>query len=152
MGIHEEGIPNTSLHLIFMPLFLVEHLVILFHPNSPKSGPTEEMPNFGHLPELKRNPFTKDPLHPIEAIKVAGSHPAKLMHNVSSPSPSPTCLNAIPKLGFHRFASVREAKDTLLGNASRCNSGSLFIHRHRLMPNRPNKGGFLTATERVPYL
>ena len=146
MGIHEKGILNARLHLGFMPLFLVEHLVIPLNPNGPNSSPPKEMPNFDHLTELKRDPFTKECLLPIEAIKMVGSHPTKLMHNVGSQSPSPTCLNAIPKLMFHRLASVREAKDTLFGDANRCNSDSLFVHRHRLMPNRPNKMGFLTAT------
>jgi len=135
-----------------MPLFLVEHLVIPLHPNGPKSSPTKEMPNFDHLAELIRGPFTKECLLPIEAIKVAGPHPTKLMHNVGSPPPSPTCLNAIPKLMFHRLASVWEAKDTLFGDASRGNSGSPFVHCNRLMPNRPNKSSFFTAMERVPYL
>ena len=152
MGIHEKGIPDVSLHLRFMPLFLVENLVVSFNPNRPKSGPTEEVPNFSHLPKLEWNSFTEDALLPIEAIKVAGSNSTKLMHNVSSPSPCPPSLNTIPKLVFYRFTSVRKAKDTLLGDASRRNSGSPLVNRHRLMPNRPNEGGLLAATKRVPHL
>jgi hypothetical protein len=65
-------IPNARLHLGFMPLFLVEHLVIPLHPNGPKGSPTEEMPNFNHLAGFVRDPFTEKGLLPIEAIKVAG--------------------------------------------------------------------------------
>jgi hypothetical protein len=72
VGVHDEGIPNARLHLRLMPLFLVEHLVVPLHPNGPKGNPTKEMPNFNHLAEFIRDPFTEDGLLPIEAIKVTG--------------------------------------------------------------------------------
>ena len=152
VGIHEKGIPNAGLHLRFMPLLLVKDLIISFNPNSPKGGTPEEVPNFGHLPKLERDSFTEDALLPIEAIKVAGSNPTKLMHNESGPSPCPPSLNTIPNFVFYRFTSVRKAKNTLLGDASRCNSGSPLVNRHCLMPNRPNESGLLATTKRVPNL
>jgi hypothetical protein len=91
-------------------------------------------------------------LFPIETIVIAGPNSTKFVHDEGSPSPSSPGLDAIPKLMFHRFTSVRHTKNTLLGYRSRCNSRPPLINRHRLMPNRPNEGGLFAISKRVPHL
>ena len=71
-GIHEEFVPNAGLILGFMPLFLIKHLVVPFHPNGPKRNTLEKMPNFDQFAEFVRDYFAKNRLFPIETIKVAG--------------------------------------------------------------------------------
>ena len=146
MGIHEKFVPNVGLHLGFMPLLLVEHLVVPLHPNGPKSNTSEEMPNFDHLAELVRDPFTKNCLFSIETIKVAGSNSAQFVHNIGGPPLNPPSLYTLPKLVLEPFTSVGKTKDLLFGDASRRNTGSPIIHRHRLVPNGPNEGDSFPTT------
>ena len=146
VGIHEKFVPNAGLHLGFMPFFLVENLVIPLQSNGLKSNTAEEMPNFDHLTEFVRDHFTKNGLFPIETIEVAGPNSAQFMHNIGGPPSSPPSLNTIPKFMLDRFISVRKTKDALLRDASRRNTGSPLVYRHRIMPNGPNEDGLLATT------
>ena len=121
VGIHEKFVPNVGLHLGFMPLLLVEHLVVPLHPNGPKSNISEEMPNFDHLAEFVRDPFTKNCLFSIETIKVAGSNSAQFVHNIGGPPPNllaciqfqNLCLNHSLVLGRQKIYCLEMLADTI---------------------------------------
>jgi hypothetical protein len=57
------------------------------------------------------------------------------MHDIGGPSPSPPCLNTIPKFMFDQFTRIRHSKNTLLENGGRCNASSPFVNCHRFVPN-----------------
>ena len=58
-----------------MPLHLVEHFVITFDPDGPKSNVPKKVPNFNHFSISFGDSFPKHHLLPIEAVIVAGSNP-----------------------------------------------------------------------------
>lgn len=80
-----------------MPLFMIEHPIILLNPYRPKSNSSKEVPNLNLLDKLLRNSFPKEGLLPVKVI-VARSSPTKLMHDEGGPPLSMPHLNEIPKL------------------------------------------------------
>ena len=95
------------LNLGFMPLYLAKYFVISFDPNGPKSNAPKKVPNFNHFSISLGDSFPEINLLPIEAIVITGPHPTKFVHDISSPSPCPSSLNAVPKFMFNKFIGVR---------------------------------------------
>ena len=71
---YNELIPNLLFDLSLKPLFVVEHLVIAFNPNSPQCNASKKMPNLDPFAIFIRNPFLKNDLLLVEAIIVARSN------------------------------------------------------------------------------
>lgn len=78
--INDKFIPNALFDLSHMPLFLVEHFIIMFNPDGPKGNAPQEVPNLTHFAIFPGEPFPNKCLLPVEAIVVAGSNPAEFMH------------------------------------------------------------------------
>ena len=97
LSIKNELIPNAVFNPRFMPLFVIEHFVITFHP---KGNISKEVPNFDFLAVLLRNFFPKDGLFSIESIIIVRTSSTKFIHGVCCPTPSPPSLYVIPKLVF----------------------------------------------------
>ena len=114
-----------------MPLYLVEHSIIAFDPNGPESNPSKEVPNFNLFAIPFRNSLPEQGLFLVETIIVTRPNSTKLMHNEYGPSPCPSCLDANPK--FNRFASIREAKNTLFRDKGRSDAGPSFVDGYRLV-------------------
>ena len=147
LSIENKLIPNAVFHPRFMSLFIIEHFVITFHPNGPKSNTSKEVANFDFLAVLLRNSFPKDGLFPIKTIIIARTDSTKFVHNVSCPTPSPSRLIAIPKLVFNGLTRVGKAKRTLFGDGCRCNTCSSFDNCNRLVLNGPNKCRFFAGAK-----
>ena len=62
LGVNDEFIPNPLLDLRLVPLFMVEHFVITFDPNSSKRNAPKEVPNFNHRASFFEDPFPKQRL------------------------------------------------------------------------------------------
>ena len=92
----------------FVPQFLVEYHVNTFNLNRPKCDSTKDVPYVDLLNTILRNPFTKEGLYPVEAIIVARANPTTFVHDEGHPLPCPICLDAVPKLIFNRYTSVRK--------------------------------------------
>ena len=112
-GVNDELIPIPMLDLRLVPLFMIEHFVIMLNPNGPKRNAPKEVPSFNLFAVFFGNPFPNQCLLPIEAIIIASSNPTKFTHNRYSPSPWPPRFDAIPNFMFDRLACVREAKKHL---------------------------------------
>ena len=120
------------LDLRHVPLNLVKQLVIPFKPNGPKCDASKYVPNFNFWSIFTRDSFPEQRLLPVETIIVVGFLPTKFMHDVRCPPPSPSSLNAVPKLMFDQLSCVRDAKYTLLGDGCQGNENSPLINRHWL--------------------
>lgn len=55
LSVHNEVVSNKVLHFGLMPLFMVEHSIILFDPNHPKGNASKEVPNLEFLDKLFRD-------------------------------------------------------------------------------------------------
>jgi hypothetical protein len=95
-GVDDELIPNTILDVRLVPLFMIEHFVIMLDPDGPKRNAPKEVPSFNLFAVFIGNPFSNQCLLSIEAIIIASSNPAKFMHNRHGPFPRPPYLNATP--------------------------------------------------------
>jgi hypothetical protein len=74
-GVDNEFIPDAVLDLRFMPLLVVENLVIVFNPNNPKCNAPKKVPNLDLLTVFLGKPFPESGLLPIETIIVANCNP-----------------------------------------------------------------------------
>ena len=110
-----------------MSLFVVEHFIITFNPDGPQSDATKEVPNFNLYAKFPPYHFPINSLFPVEIVVVANPHSAQLMHDERGPSPSPPRLDAILHVLFNRFTGLREAKDALFRNETRCDANPPFI-------------------------
>jgi len=63
-GVNDELIPNPMLDLRFVPLFMVERIVIAFNPNDPKRNTPKEVLNFNLFAVILGNLFPKQYLFP----------------------------------------------------------------------------------------
>ena len=100
LPIDNKIVPILVFDLGLMPMFMVEHLIIAFNPNTLKSNSPWKVPDFKLFAVLFGNSYPKQRLFPIEAIIVANSSSTKFMHNEGSPSPCPPSLDAVPNFVF----------------------------------------------------
>lgn len=98
LGIQKEVSPNEVFDPGIVPLFLVEHRIISFNPNSSRSNAPEKVPNLHQLDKLLRDPLSQKGLFPMKVVIDTDATPTKLMHDESGPQPSSMALNAISKL------------------------------------------------------
>lgn len=57
LGIHNEVIPNKVFNLGYMPLFLVEHLIVTHNSSRPRRNAMKEVPNLNFLNQVLRVHF-----------------------------------------------------------------------------------------------
>lgn len=100
---------NINLH--FVPLFLVEHLIVSLNPESSKSDGMKKMPNECSNFNLLSDVFTKIVLHSKESPIMTSLGLIKCEHDMDGPFPCFASLEAIPK----------PALKPLLGNVNKRN-------------------------------
>lgn len=134
LTIDDAFLPNEILDFKFVPLFLVEHLIITFDPNGPKHNAPKKMPNVIPCFVFLTNAMSKDAILPVELMDRVLSSATKVKQNLERPFPRSSGLDAVPKHVLERFLSVGEAIGALCRDVGR-NLSPPVVHRDCLVPD-----------------
>ena len=87
-SIYNEFIPNHVFNLWIVPLYLVEHFVILFDLDGPKCDASKKVPNLNFWAIFTWKPLSEQLLFPVKTIIVTGPNSTKFLHDERRPPPT----------------------------------------------------------------